>query len=67
MWGHANYFAKNSSYSHGYRYQNGPGGTSQMFVANVLVGRPAVLAPDGNLRRPPMISGTNPPVAYDSV
>jgi hypothetical protein len=26
MWGHANYFAKNSSYSHGYSYSV-PGGT----------------------------------------
>jgi hypothetical protein len=36
-----------------------------MFVANVVVGIPAVLASDRSLRRPPMIPGTNIP--YDSV
>jgi hypothetical protein len=38
-----------------------------MFVARVLVGNPAVLNPDRTLRRPPMIPGSNPPKAYDSV
>jgi hypothetical protein len=65
MWGHANYFAKNASYSHGYRYSMPGTGTSQMFVANVLVGKTAVLSPDNSLRRPPLITGSN--LAYDSV
>ena len=45
MWGHANYFAKNSSYSNSYAYQV-PDGTRQMFVANVIVGIPAILPSD---------------------
>ncbi len=36
-----------------------------MFVATVLVGKTAILPPDGNLRRPPMIPGTD--ITYDSV
>ncbi len=64
MWGHANYFAKNASYSNSYAHPVS-NGTKQMFVANVLIGRPAVMAADRNIRRPPMIPGTNIP--YDSV
>ena len=36
-----------------------------MFVANVIIGRPAILASDQTLRHPPLIPGTH--VSYDSV
>jgi len=58
MWGHANYFAKNSSYSNGYAHPL-PNGRKQMFVANVLIGVPAVLASDRNLKVPPINSAKN--------
>ena len=53
MWGHANYFAKNSSYSNGYAHSK-PDGSKQMFVAKVLIGRKTIIPPDSSLRRPPM-------------
>ena len=36
-----------------------------MFVANVLIGEPAILATDRELRKPPMIPGSK--IFYDSV
>lgn len=64
MWGHANYFAKNSSYSNSYAHSIS-NGKRQMFVANVLIGVPAVLAPDRSLKFPPINPATHKP--YDSV
>ena len=64
MWGYANYFAKNASYSHAYSHQL-QDGRRQMFVANVLIGISAVLLPDQNLKFPPMNDATQKP--YDSV
>jgi hypothetical protein len=58
MWGHANYFAKNSSYSNGYAFTATGDGTKQMFCAKVLIGRPCVQGPDQALRRPPLIPGS---------
>jgi len=66
MWGHANYFAKNASYSNSYAHTTASG-SKQMFVAKVIIGKPAVLNPTGTLKMPPMIPGTNPSIPYDSV
>ena len=38
MWGFANYFAKNSSYSNNYAFTATGNGTRQMFCAKVLIG-----------------------------
>ena len=65
MWGHANYFAKNSSYSNSYAFNGTGNGTRQMFCAKVLIGKPCVQGPDNTLKRPPMIPGASIP--YDSV
>ncbi len=66
MWGIANYFAVNSSYSNGYAHSLS-NQSRQMFIAKVIVGNPAVLDPDRSLRRPPIIPESNPPKLYDSV
>lgn len=67
MWGIANYFAVNSSYSNsGYAYSL-PNGLRQMFVASVLIGNPCKQNPDSNLKIPPTVPGSNPPILYDSV
>jgi hypothetical protein len=63
-WGKANYFAFNASYSNAFAHTL-QDGTKQMFVANVIAGRPASLPSDDKLRRPPMIKGSNIP--HDSV
>jgi Poly(ADP-ribose) polymerase catalytic domain len=64
MWGHANYFAKNSEYSNSYAYRH-PSGNRQMFVATVLIGDTIILASDRNLRMPPTNPTTGKP--HDSV
>lgn len=51
VWGVANYFAVNASYSHGYAHTSGIG--RQMFLVKVLTGDSFNSAPDGNLRMPP--------------
>ena len=38
MWGHANYFAKNSSYSDAYAFTATGNGARVMFNAKVLIG-----------------------------
>ena len=38
MWGEANYFAVNASYSNSYAHSNGIAGQRQMFLAKVLTG-----------------------------
>jgi O-acetyl-ADP-ribose deacetylase (regulator of RNase III) len=51
MWGVANYFAVNASYSNGYAYNSGNG--RQMFLVKVLTGDTYTCAPNGSLRMPP--------------
>jgi hypothetical protein len=51
MWGVANYFAVNASYSHVYAYNSGNG--RQMFLVKVLTGDTYNCAPDDTLRMPP--------------
>ena len=65
MWGLANYFAKNASYSNYYAFKDTTNGTRQLFCAKVLIGKASVLGPDQNLKRPPPIPGTY--TMYDSV
>lgn len=57
MWGHANYFAVNSSYSNGYSSRL-PTGERQMFMATVNVGNFIQMNPDNNLKMPPTIAGS---------
>jgi len=65
MWGYANYFAKNASYSNNYAYKDPANDTRQIFVAKVLIGKTCLLGPDNNLKIPPLIQGTE--MMYDSV
>lgn len=58
MWGYANYFAKNSSYSNNYAYKVDGNGTRQMLCAKVIIGKSCILEPNRDLKRPPMIPGT---------
>lgn len=55
MWGQANYFAVNASYSHGYAHSM-PDGYKQMFLVKVLTGDSYESPPDRSLRKPPMKS-----------
>jgi len=64
MWGLANYFAKNASYSDKYAHEL-PDGTKQMFVANVVIGISGVLLPDKTLKVPPVNPATQLP--FDSI
>ncbi len=54
MWGRANYFAVNSSYSNSYR-STLPSGENQMFNAQVIVGNFKELNSDGSIKMPPFI------------
>jgi hypothetical protein len=65
MWGFANYFAMNSSYSNHYAFKDTANGTRQIFCAKVLIGKTSLLGPDQNLKIPPLIQGTD--LMYDSV
>ena len=51
MWGYANYFAVNASYSNGYAYTNN--GQKEMFLVKVLTGDSHHCAPNSSLRMPP--------------
>ncbi len=51
MWGVANYFAVNASYSHNYAYSSTRG--KQIFLATVLTGDSHECPSNGNLRMPP--------------
>ena len=53
MWGQANYFAANASYSDTYSHQNSAISTREMILANVLTGDSYVSARDSTLRMPP--------------
>ena len=66
MWGIANYFAVNASYSDNYSYQTADG-HKQMIYARVMIGDTITLEPKSNLRMPPPINRENPHDLYDSV
>ena len=66
MWGIANYFAVNASYSDAYHHPL-PNGSKQMFYARVLIGNTVILQPNNALRMPPPINPANPHDLYDSV
>lgn len=77
MWGHANYFAVNASYSHSYAYPSNRSlyflssissvsPTRQMFLAKVLVGDFVQRASDNSLIMPPLKSGPTKK-QYDSI
>ena len=51
MWGVANYFAVNASYSHSHAFTSG--NSRQMFLVKVLTGDSYNCNPDGSLRMPP--------------
>ena len=52
LWGFANYFAENASYSNSYAYQY-DNGTREMFVAKVLIGNSYKCSCNSSLRMPP--------------
>ena len=53
MWGQANYFAENASYSNSYAHSSSFNGGRQMFLAQVLTGDTHVCSSNGSLRMPP--------------
>ena len=65
MWGKANYFAVNSSYSNDYSYTVPNDSNRQMFIARVLIGDSINMPNDPNLVEPPFKDGLN--IQYDSV
>jgi hypothetical protein len=65
MWGPANYFAANASYSDAYSHKIA--GTRQMFQARVMVGNTKTCNPNKDLKMPPAISADNALDLYDSV
>ena len=74
MWGRANYFAVNASYSDSYAYYNESEQTNQLILVKVLVGDTYPCRPDSKLRRPPAKKtssslgvGQIQEVRYDSV
>ena len=66
MWGIANYFAVNASYSDKYSYKIADG-HKQMIYARVMIGDTITLEPKSSLRMPPPINPANPHDLYDSV
>ena len=55
MWGQANYFAKNASYSHSYAHSTSDG-SREMFFVKVLAGDSCECSSDSSLRKPPFKS-----------
>ena len=53
MWGVANYFAVNASYSDSYAHHITTSRQKEMFLVKVLTGESYNCAPDGSLRMPP--------------
>ena len=53
MWGQANYFAVNASYSHGYTHST-PDGCREIFLVKVLTGDSYDCPSNSSLRKPPM-------------
>ena len=66
MWGEANYFAVNASYSDSYHHLAADG-AKQMFYARVMIGNTIKCLPDANLKMPPAINAGNQIDKYDSV
>ena len=69
MWGVANYFAVNASYSHAYSHKNDLG-QREMFLVKVITGDSYSSPPDHSLRMPPLKKNTgqsNLLVRYDTV
>ncbi len=66
MWGQANYFAVNASYSDGYHHPTS-NGVKQMFFAKVMIGNTIFCPPDSKLKMPPIINPAKPTEHYDSV
>ena len=65
MWGRANYFAVNSSYSNSYRSTQS-NGVFQMFYAQVIIGNTSVQKPDNKIIVPPFLPGSTTD-RYDSI
>ncbi|TNV82397.1 hypothetical protein FGO68_gene16353 [Halteria grandinella] len=65
VWGRANYFARNASYSHDYKYTL-PDGTFQMLSAMVIIGNTIKMSSDPTLIEAPFIEGSTQ-IRYDSV
>jgi hypothetical protein len=65
MWGPANYFAANASYSDSYAHKTSD--AKQMFLARVIVGNSKTCNPNKNLKMPPAIKAENPHDLHDSV
>ena len=65
LWGIANYFAVNSSYSHAFAHKTGEG-SYQMLLARVIIGNTIKLEPDTSLRFPPLLPGEKIK-RYDSI
>ena len=54
MWGQANYFASDASYSHLYAHEH-PSGYKEIFLVKLLAGESYESQPDSSLRMPPKI------------
>ena len=70
MWGRGNYFAVNSSYSHGFAFCMN--GVYKIFAAFVLTGNSFLSPPNNTLSKPPLLkrsddSSTSVEYRYDSV
>ena len=67
MWGQANYFAVNASYSHGYAHPTNDG-YREMFLVKVLTGDAYDCPSTPSLRKPPMkAAGTSGEVSFTQV
>jgi hypothetical protein len=67
MWGIANYFAVNASYSDKYSFKTSANGHKQMIYARVMIGDTIKCDPKGSLRMPPPVNSANPYDLYDSI
>ena len=67
MWGQANYFAVNASYSHNYAHPT-PDGAREMFLVKVLTGDSYDCPSNSSLRKPPMkATGSSGDVSFAQV
>ena len=55
MWGQANYFASDASYSHLYAHKH-PSGYNEIFLVKLLAGESYESEPDSTLRMPPKVT-----------
>jgi hypothetical protein len=68
MWGKANYFAVNSSYSDAYCYKIPNTWLKQIFISKVLIGDSKKVMPsDSSLIKPPAYQKNGKHIQYDSV